>query len=389
MTKMHTKKKPPPKSGIVRGILSTLFLLVALVLVAVFFIFRDRIGTDTLRGIKRLIPFSSESAPPADEVSFDSGLRNIYGFYDGKLAVLSKERLALYSSSGTETFSMAVSMENPALEASGDRVMAYDRGGGLVISDGSSVLLELDGPVLGAKFNSRQWLAVISRETGFKGVVTVYDNKCRRRYAWNSSSGYILDAAVSPGGKRLAIASASQDGDRLVSSVSFHDISKDSDAPEYTAELTGGLPLSLIYPDNNHVCVITEDGAEFYSEDGEKLGVYSSGGKIFTEYAFSSDFLLIAVKFTESAQISELVSLDYDGNPISKISISGDITDLSARGGYFSVLSGSILDIYNGKCEKIDTLNDCASVRKIAQQPDGSVFLLEGDSARLYSPGKS
>lgn len=382
---MSAKKKSAPARGLVRNILTGVFFAAVLVLIAVFLFFRDLISADTLKGIRNLFPFGSETAAPAGELSFDEGLGNLYGFYGGKLAILSPERLALYNTSGSETFSRAVSMEHPALDTSDGRVAAYDRGGRLLLSDGTDILLELDGPVLGAKLNSRRWLAVITAQTGYRGVATVYDDKCRQRYSWFSAKRYILDAAVSPNGKRLAVVSAAQDGETLSSFLTLHDTGK-KDEPETEFKIAGGLALSVLVPDNNHVCVITEGGAEFFSES-EKLGAYSCGDRIFMEYAASSELLVLRLKHSETAQVSELVVLDFEGNPAATLSVGGGVRALSAQGGYFSVLAGSTLEIYNRKGEKVDSLGDCSSVREIAQQPDGSVYLITGDSARLYTPG--
>ena len=381
-----SKKKARRGRRLLRGAVSVAFLLAVLTLMVMFLLFRDRINPDTVRGIMRLITFSREESPVSDEVKFDPEQKNLYGFYDGRLAIITKERLVLYNSSGIETFSRVLFWENPALITSGGRVAAYERGGGLLISDGKDILFELEGNVLGAKFNSRQWIAVITRDSGYRGIVTAYDNKYKPRYAWNSASRYILDAALSPSGKNLAIAAASQDGESLVSYITLHDISKED--PEHEIAIRDRLVLSVIYPDNNHVCAILEDGVEFYGSDGEKLSSYSAGEGIFLEFAHSFDFLLVHIKRSESALISELIALDYEGNRISGLPVSGEIRAISAQGEFFSVLSGSVLEIYNSMCEKIDSYGECAAVQTIAQQSNGSVFLLDKNSARLYSPGK-
>ena len=94
-------------------------------------------------------------------------------------------------------------MTTPALNASGEYAVVYDVGGqALRVIGGEALLHSLtlseEESILCATINEDGWVAVTSKVSGYKGVVTVYNQNFETVMTIRLSSRYISDAIVTP-----------------------------------------------------------------------------------------------------------------------------------------------------------------------------------------------
>ncbi len=366
-----------------------MFLLVfaaVMALVIVFVVFRDDIGEDTLGFVGRL--FNRDAAEGEEgRISYDEG--NIFALCDGKLAALSGERFVLYDSSGAERVSRSVAFDNPALTVAGDKILAYDReGSSLLAADTKGILEEFDFPVLTAAGNARGEYVLVTEESGYRNVARLYDSKNRPRFQWKSGERYIWAASLSPSGSRMAVASMGQSGQTVGLHLTFLDTSSTEILGK--AEIADELALAMASPDNNHVCIITESGVYFYTDDGLPLGQFSYGEQMLLSAPYATrDAIFLNLGRNTGGQYSQLVCLSYTGAEIERVSFTEGPTAFAAAGRVCAVLEAGRLTRFtlDGTTLLSEDLGVCAA-RGVIVSEDGRILLLYSGYAEWYNDTK-
>jgi hypothetical protein len=352
--------------------------------VVVFAVFRDDISGDTLGEFFARL-FRGGEAAEAAQIPFEEGRDTILALVDGRLAALSAERFVLYDRAGRENVSRAVSFKVPALTVAGDKVIAYDRDGmAALAADQNGIRAEFDFPVLAAAGNARGQFILVTNESGYRGVAQVYDNRNRLTYRWFSAERYILAASLSPSGGRMAVAAVGQQGETISTRITF--LEPGNLEPLGSADIEGELPLAAYSPDNNHVCVLTESGVYFYTDDGELLGHYPFGGvRLLSHHATSQAFFL-HIGRNEGGQHSSLVCLSYNGAELGRIQFSEGPDSLAAAGRWCASLETGILTRYSIEGTELKTepfgLSDA---RGLLISSNGDILLLYSDYAQWYN----
>lgn len=119
------------------------------------------------------------------------------------LLICTQTQIQLVSPTGTARLKETVNMSSPALNASGDYAVVYDVGGQELNVIGQGALLHKlslseEESLLCATVNEKGWVAVTSKVSGYKGVVTVYNRDFEAVLTIRLSSRYISDAVVTP-----------------------------------------------------------------------------------------------------------------------------------------------------------------------------------------------
>ena len=171
-----------------------LLAVAAIVLVLLFAaVFGDRISF----ALRQLTRTQAEDFPHnAQSNSLFLGLGN-------NLLISTSSQIQVYSPSGSAKLKETVSMNAPAMNAAGNYAVVYDVGGQqlAVVKDDvlvHSLELPTEEAILCATINSSGWVAVTSKVSGYKGVVTVYDTSMDAVQSIRLSSRYISDAVVTP-----------------------------------------------------------------------------------------------------------------------------------------------------------------------------------------------
>jgi hypothetical protein len=321
----------------------------------------------------------------ADVIALDEGHTAIRALSDKNLTALSRSRFVLYDKSGRERASRAADFEIPAIAVAGGKVIAYDRAGELaVVADQGGIRAEFDFPVLTATGNTRGQYILVTSESGYRSVARLYDTRDRLTYKWYSAERYILAAALSPSGKRMAVAAVGQEGDSASSLLTF--LEPGSTEPLGSAEIKGELALAAYSPDNNHFCFITESGVYFYSDSGLLLGHYPFGALRFLSYHFAEDALFINLGRNEGGQHSSLICLDYAGTELGSYQFTEGADAIGAAGRWCAVLEAGVLTRFtlDGAELKPEILGSSAA-RGLLVAPKGEILLLYSGYARWYN----
>lgn len=257
---------------------------------------------------------------------------NEYVRYNNLLLCADKTTLTAYNRNGLSEWSVPAQVSSPILSASGKYIAVAEKGGRkLMLFKEKKLVYSVSTAedIVRMSVSSRGDTVVVTKKTGYKGAVVVYNRKGSDVFVWNSGTDSILDADISPRGRKLAISLLSV-ADNIKSTVSFFDITKhESDT-------------SQSY-DN---CVIFD--LSFTGEtlsaigDNKTVGISSSGRhQWMVEYADKT----LAHYVIENSGIKLYA---YDNHNVSELEF------ISAGGRKTSSLKAEIIpdyiDIYSGYC---------------------------------------
>lgn len=371
--------KKPKKMRPMRLLVTAILFAAVLFATVVFIAFRDEINSGTVESFLNFFRWNGKEQE-SESFRYDPGRDNRFVVCDGRLAVLSPERFSFHDKSGIEKYSRSLSYKTPALCGAGSKVIAYDRSGsGCFVAGERSVQLELDIPVLAAAGNDRGQFVLVTKESGYRSVARLYNRQNNPQYIWRSSR-YIMAAGLSPLGNRMAVASIGQDGDLTGTKVTFLEVGNETPLQEIT--LLDTLPWGIYYPDNSHVCIITESLVYFYTVEGEPLGEYSWEGEKFFSYAASSEALFLHLGRYSSGQYSRVVCLGYEGKVLDTVQTGEGLENLSCAGKFVSLLTPDGLTRYTITPDGLQ--NPTAITTEaigMCQQENGRVLLLFQDYA--------
>jgi len=281
-------------------------------------------------------------------------------------------------------------MTAPALNVSGKYAVVYDVGGKiLLLLKDSELIQKLEMPgeltILSATVNEKGWVAVTSKEGGYKGVVTVYDPAFEAVLAIRLSSRYVSDAVVTPDCRGVYVISPGQAEGAFCNTLLYYTLSS-REAP--TRELSLGSNVirsircgkqcwimgdkSLMILDSS--CVITAS----YDYDGRYLKMGSLQG---------DDFASLFLSVSDSGTGGTLVTVDNEGVPYAELHFAGQTLALAAQNETIAVLTTGDLYTTTRTLEQYTAESNQRGIRNVAVYADGSIATITSASVGLYFPG--
>lgn len=393
--KENPTPRPKKRSSRLARVLAFV-LTAALIVGAVYLVAnRDRLNFDALKRwfVYRSLARSDSGA--GEPFSYQgSGDLTLAGC-GGDLLSVSQTGARLYSAGGAAYIEDTFSMTNPACQVSGDAAVVYDAGGStLRVYKNRAQVFDLDDAdtvILSARLSQGGYLSVVTRASGFKGVVSVYDDRFRHIMDLRLSSAYVLDAVVSPDGRSLLVVTAGQSEHLFSCTLSRYALSEGELDPEDPVpnagwELGNRLPLDLTW-DSGGVRVLSEYAACAADASLEQTGEYDWSGRYLKRYSLLRDdgFVALTGKYRAGSQTT-LKLIDRSGQVLGAEDFSVPILDLSAAGRYVGVLTARELRIYTGDLKLYASVENTDNASRLVMRPDGSAYLADQSSAWLCLP---
>ncbi len=316
-------------------------------------------------------------------IRFDVSSDNKFVWVNSGLAVASGAGTQLIDAKGDMLSSSTAMMQKPAITGGGDNAAAWSIGSKNFYSVGKSgaETVETSGAVINISMNSEGLIAVAAEESGYKGAVTVYTKKLKPMYKWSSGEGYLLDAALSDTGEKMAALTMSGSGSR----VSTFSLKSTEAKGSYSNE--NKVFFDIEYISSSRICLLSEDEAVFLNDKAEAVSNYSFSNGFLKDYSLDgSGFAVLAIGKYKTGEAASLVTLSSDGKVIGNISISGDVLSLSARGKYVAALYNDRLVIYNSNMTEHKVVNEVANIKQVLMREDGSVVMISNSGALIHRP---
>lgn len=378
-SRKKTNKQQRGKRRIVKVVSSVLVLVILIIVGALIVNNNGKLSIDALKQL-----FSgSDTRQKATEFSFDAGTGSVFADMDGGLAVGSSVGLRLYDHSADLIFSETFEMANPTICTGGKSAAAYDLGGDtLKLFDASGIVKSItaDGPIISSSLSSNGWLALCTQESGFKGRVTVYNDKGDERFKWYSAQGYMLSAEVSPDSKSLAVLTLTEQGSRIVF------FALDSEDEKAACTLARTLAVQMHFINNTDVLTISESALTLVKFDGSDTTLYDFTGKYLTGYTINgSSFSALVLSDYLVGDQGSIVTIDNSGNTLGVLDTERKAISISANGEYLTVLFSDGLIIYDEDLNEIAQYDNTAGAVETIMRSDGTALVILAHSACVYA----
>ena len=394
MDEMDRGRKAPKKRPNLLVRLLAFLVTAALVVGAVFLVANyDKLNFDALKRWFAYRDLERSETGESASFTFEGGAGSAFGLLAGDLLVCSGTEVRLYSDSGQVYVDQAVSMEAPVVSTAGNAALVYDVGGTALFvyrdrEEVFSLALEEGQQLLSAALNPQGKLVVVSHESGHRALVTVYDGDFAPQLRLNLSTRFVMDAALSPDGTAVALASMGLDGEAFETRIEHYELDRTAEEtePDWTCSLGNDTALALRW-DSSGIWVLGETGLSILSPSGEVTGYAGYGGLYLKDFSLTGDgtAALLLGRYRAGTD-SQLWTVSPDGTTRAALPVEEQVLSLSAAGRYVGLLTADRLDVYDQNLEPYSTLEGTQGAQKVLQQADGSAMLIANAAAWLYLP---
>lgn len=379
------KKKPNPILRLLAFLLTLALLLGAVALVA----YRDRINLDAIKRYFTYRSLERSDSGQIDAFQFDSSGRGGFSSLGDDLLVWSSAGIRLYSSSGVEYLNDALSLLHPMADIRDDAAVVYDAGGTTlrVYADRAQIFsldAEQGHEILSARMGPGRTLAVVTRETGYKGVVTLYGSDFQPTMAIRISTRYVMDAIPSQDGKTIAVLTVGQSNNTFESTLALYDRAGDEAFAQCSLGNNAILDLSC---SGGVFWALGETGLSIVSTDGATNLTCDYGGAYLKDYSLGGDgYAALLLGKYRAGSSTTLTTVDTKGETIATLDLEDQILDLATSGRYVAVLTASSLTIYTKDLQVYETIDNTMGARNVVLRSDGTAYLASGETAQLCIP---
>ena len=394
MDEMDRGRKAPKKRPNLLVRLLAFLVTAALVVGAVFLVANyDKLNFDALKRWFAYRDLERGETGQSASFAFEGGAGSAFGLLAGDLLVCSGTEVRLYSDSGQVYVDRAVSMEAPVVSTAGNAALVYDVGGTALFvyrdrEEVFSLALEEGQQLLSAALNPQGRLVVVSHESGHRALVTVYGGDFAPQLRLNLSTRFVMDAALSPDGTAVALASMGLDGEAFETRIEHYALDRTAEEtePDWTCSLGNDTALALRW-DSSGIWVLGETGLSILSPAGKVTGYAGYGGLYLKDFSLAGDgtAALLLGRYRAGTD-SQLWTVSPDGTTRAALPVEEQVLSLSAAGRYVGLLTADRLDVYDQDLEPYSTLEGTQGAQKVLQQADGSAMLIANAAAWIYLP---
>ena len=381
---------PKKKPNIFVRLLAFLVTLALLLGAVAAVVYRDRLNFDSIRRWFVYRSLEKSDSGQTESFQYDSAGKGGYSRVGDDLLVWSTAGVRLYSSGGVEYLNESLTLNRPVADTCGSAALIYDTGGNVLhtYEDRSTSFVlntEQGHEILSARMGPGGSFAVTTRESGYKGVVTVYSSGGHPVVGIRISTRFVTDGLLSDDGKTVAVLTVGQNEDVFESGLDLY-------------ALDGDVPFASYSLGNNAILDLRADGSAFWALGESSLSVarahgsaavhYDYAGRYLKDYALEGDgFSALLLGKYRAGSGAALVTVGADGQELASLDLEDQVLDLDASGRYVAVLTAAGLTLYTKDLQLYDALENTMGARSVVLRSDGTAFLVGGETARLYIPG--
>ncbi len=233
-------------------------------------------------------------APIAVEsVAFESGSGYSVNTYGNNLLLSNEQGVVSLSRKGNLSFKVSDEEAKPMIDIAGKYYLRTEPANGKKVNifkkDKLINTIEAGRSIISAKINKQGYTAVASEESGYKGMVNVYNGKNKLLYTWHSGEGYITDIDISSNGRYLAIAQLMSDKESAYTRILFIDIRRGETIN--TPIRDDAFVSYLKFTENDTLIAISDKDFSGYSKKGKERFNTSLAGKNPSLFAVDDKFM--------------------------------------------------------------------------------------------------
>ena len=198
--------------------------------------------------------------------------------YNKYIGILNEKNLKIYNSAGENITDISVNI-NTAIFSTNDRYLAIAEKNGqelCVISDKTYLWSQkVDGEIQQICVNKNGYVILVTTDTTYKSIITVYDNSGKQLMRNFLSSSRVTDVSISDDNKYLAYSEIDTSGTLIKSSVKIISIEKaqsnSAESTIYTKEAeTSKMILKIQYQENGELVCVYDDSINIVKDGYEQ-----------------------------------------------------------------------------------------------------------------------
>jgi len=377
---MAGEQNPKKKKRRLIGIVGSLLSLAVLTYLAIILISGREIDLSWFSDLF----FADEPVEMADEYHFDVGRDRVFAYLGDSLAAAGTLGVQVLDIGGAETLRDPFRMVRPAISAISGRAIAFDIGGLAVrVFDKSKIVSQFNtsDAIISASINRDGWFCICTQSAGgYKGVVTVYNNKGKDVYKAYLSSGYVLSAVLSPDNSSLAVLNLTDTGSKV---TFYHGLN--SESASETFDLPGGLIVDIWYPSDGALVAISTESLIKIDKNGVGNKLYTFPGRRLGAYTFDDDFFALYILDYGVGYSGQLITLSPDGNQLGERPTDRELLSMSSGDGYLAVLRNDALNFFSTELEEYPVSGDRAPTTgaNLILSLGGGAALAAGDHSAI------
>ncbi len=254
--------------------------------------------------------------------------RQYLAYRDG-LTLVSRSGIEIYNAGGKRTLEANPDYADPYAVASARYLLVCDLGGEsyTLYNSLSDVFSEtLDYPIHGATISDSGHYALITETREYTSAVLLYNKNCKliNRYLKDK---YVIDAAISDDGERIAIVSVSSIDGAYTAEFQLCEPGKDTAIA--TLQVQGVFPLAVRFFDDNSFAVLGDSAMYFYTDRGELINTVSFADAPPDRFVLDGDRAVLVFPGNVMATESRVCVYDSRGETVLDHALEGNVQILT------------------------------------------------------------
>lgn len=270
--------------------------------------------------------------------------------YDKYIAILNKNILYTYSSSGEISQKNDINISSPIF-SSNNKFLAIGENGGnnLYLISGDKVAWQktVDGNISKINVNKNGYISLILSGTNYKSVIVIFDSKGNELFKTYLSANIAIDTDISNDNKYLSIAEIDCSGSIIKSMVKNISIEKAKTDPTnsvvYNYELSENILLTNIkYQDkNNLVCMCNDSIYLFDISDFSDEKILEFNNFEFIDINLKNNLIYTNNKSFGFSNTSYINILNVNNKSLNKYEFNGSIKSIYTYAEKVAINTGS------------------------------------------------
>jgi len=308
--------------------------------------------------------------------------------YKNLMVLCTKSSIVAIDKKGSEKWRINENIDNPIMAISNEYIAVSSKGGKFIYyitGDGKYEEFETESPIQNIKMGENGYIVTILDEKSYNGCVTVYNKKGVPLFKWSAGTVDLIDAAISPDGKKLAVSVIDTENMNINGNILLFNIN--SEEKQYAIKSYEDNLISSIRWANNSSIIAASDKQLFMVDSGGKeKWVYKFNDEVLNYFDISENNNLVLVTGGSSLdRHMKIKSLNLSGRVKGEYEYEGNIINISTTDSRILVSSMHECVIINksGK-RKAAFTSEKEVYNGYMYKNGGYVFLDEGGFAEVF-----
>ena len=316
-------------SVIFRVISFALFAILLLFVIGSAFIGAEAFSYSNLEYIARNFALTLKENKDLTQhpIRYNPDPMNQFGLFGEGLAVCGSSALSIYSATGRQTCSEALSFRKPIMISSDKYVLVYDEeSGNYTLFNSFSSVYEgaLANSIRGASIADNGCYALLTSSDGYGSVVEIYDSDFSLKSRYNKT-GYVSCMDISETQALIVTVNMIP----TAAEFNIEILASDFDKAEniFSSSVSAGFPLGCSITPSGFT-VVCSDSVFFLDKKGDVIANHTYKDNLLSDFVISSTGVLLLFK-TQSIDIGyEVVCIDNSGESVYSKSIPETVFDI-------------------------------------------------------------